>query len=160
MLSIFSKQPVETPWLGDSSYALWTLLPPAIWAGVGFFIILLIAGIVSIPSSLYKAAEIDGARQWKQFTHITLPLIWEQFKVSILLITLTSLNGSFIMVNVMTEGGPDNATQVLGYYLYQMGFKQYKMGYATAMGVLILVLLLITTVLLQRLMKREVIEVS
>jgi len=160
VLSIFSKEPVETPWLGDSTYALWALLPPAIWAGIGFFMILLIAGIVGIPTSLYEAAEIDGARQWKQFTHITLPLIWEQIKVSMLLITLTSLNGSFVMVNVMTEGGPDNATQVLGYYLYQMGFKQYQMGYATAIGVLILVLSLITTVLLQRLMKREVIEVS
>jgi N-acetylglucosamine transport system permease protein len=159
-LSFILGREVETPWLGDSKYAIWALLPPAVWAGIGFFMILLIAAIKSIPASLYESAEIDGARQWKQFTNITLPLIWEQVKVSIVLIVITSLNGSFAIVSVMTEGGPDNATQVLGYYLYQMGFKQYHMGYASAIGVFILVLSLVTTVVLQRLMKRDTVEVS
>ncbi|WP_256758869.1 carbohydrate ABC transporter permease [Cohnella sp. WQ 127256] len=160
ILSLIVQREVEIPWLGDSRYSLWALLPPAIWAGIGFFMILLIAAIKSIPASLYESAEIDGAKQWKQFTKITIPLIWEQVKVSIVLIVITSLNGSFAIVSVMTEGGPDNATQVLGYYLYQMGFKQYHMGYASAIGVFILVLSLITTAILQRLMKRDTVEVS
>ncbi|BBI35987.1 carbohydrate ABC transporter permease [Cohnella abietis] len=159
-LSFILNRKVEIPWLGDSQYSLWALLPPAIWSGIGFFMILMIAAIKSIPAALYESAEMDGARQWKQFTNITLPLIWEQVKVSVVLIVITSLNGSFAIVSVMTEGGPDNSTQVLGYYLYQMGFKQYHMGYASSIGVLILVLSLITTVILQRLMKREVVEVS
>ena len=160
ILSFILGRPVDIPWLGDSTYSIWALLPPAIWAGIGFYMLLLIAAIKSIPASLYESAEIDGARQWKQFTHITLPLIWEQVRVSVVLIVITSLNGSFAIVSVMTEGGPDNATQVLGYYLYQMGFKQYHMGYASAIGVLILVLSLVTTFVLQRLMKKEVIEIS
>lgn len=160
LLSVIQGKTVETPWLGDSSYALSALLPPAIWAGVGFFMILLIAGIKSIPESLYESAAMDGAKQWTQFRRITLPLVWEQIKVSVVLIMLTSLNGSFAIVSVMTEGGPDNATQVLGYYLYQMGFKQYHMGYAAAIGVAILVLSLATTVVLQRVMKRESVELS
>ncbi|GGD53324.1 carbohydrate ABC transporter permease [Paenibacillus nasutitermitis] len=160
ILSIILNRKVEIPWLGDTQYSLWALLPPAIWAGIGFFMILLIAAIKSIPLSLYESAEIDGAKQWKQFKHITLPLIWEQIKVSIVLIVITSLNGSFAIVSVMTEGGPDNSTQVLGYYLYQMGFKQFHMGYASAVGVLILVLSLLTTVILQKLLKKETYEVS
>ncbi|ULL15414.1 sugar ABC transporter permease [Paenibacillus sp. H1-7] len=159
-LSLFTDEPVKTPWLGDEKLAMWSLLPPSIWAGIGFYMILLIAAILSISDSLYEAAEIDGATQWKQFWQITLPLIWEQMKVSILSIVMTTLNGSFIIVTIMTEGGPDNATQVMGSYLYQMGFKQFHMGYAAAIGVLILVLSLITTAALQRLMKREVIEIS
>ena len=160
LLSVAQGRTVETPWLGDSTYALWALLPPAVWAGVGFYMILLIAGIKGIPQSLYESAEMEGARQWAQFRHITLPLVWEQIKVSVVLIMLTSLNGSFAIVSVMTEGGPDNATQVLGYYLFQMGFRQYHMGYAAAIGVLILALSLATTVVLQRVMKRESVELS
>lgn len=159
-LSLFSAQPVKTPWLGDDKLAMWSLLPPTIWAGIGFYMILLIAAILSISDSLYEAAEIDGASQWEQFWTITVPLIWEQIKVSILSIVMTTLNGSFIIVMIMTEGGPDNATQVMGSYLYQMGFRQFNMGYAAAIGVLILVMSLITTAALQRLMKRDVIEMT
>jgi len=159
-LSLFSDQPVKTPWLGDDKLAMWSLLPPTIWAGIGFYMILLIAAILSISDSLYEAAEIDGASQWEQFWTITVPLVWEQIKVSILSIVMTTLNGSFIIVMIMTEGGPDNATQVMGSYLYQMGFRQFNMGYAAAIGVLILVMSLITTAALQRLMKRDVIEMT
>lgn len=160
LLSIFSNQQVRTPWLGQAETAIWSILWPSIWAGVGFYFLLLIAAILSIPTSLYEAAEIDGATQGKQFWSITIPLIWEQMKVSILHIVMTTLNGSFVMVWIMTEGGPDNSTQVMGSYLYQMGFRQFHMGYASAIGVLILALTLITTIVLQRILRRDDIEMS
>ncbi|CAH0120072.1 Diacetylchitobiose uptake system permease protein NgcF [Paenibacillus sp. CECT 9249] len=159
-LSLFTKEPVTTPWLGDAAYAIWSLLPPSIWAGIGFYMILLIAAILNIPDSIYEAAGLDGASQWQQFIHITMSLTWEQIKVSVLHIVMTTLNGSFIIVWIMTEGGPDNATQVMGSYLYQMGFRQFHMGYAAAIGVLILVLSLITILSLQRLMRKETYEIS
>ncbi|MGE6228552.1 carbohydrate ABC transporter permease [Paenibacillus chitinolyticus] len=148
------------PWLGDAATAMWALLPPSIWAGVGFCTLLLIAGILSIPDSLYEAAGLDGATQWQQFWHVTLPLTWEQIQTSVIWIVMTTLNGSFIIVSIMTEGGPDNATQVLGSYLYQQGFRQYHLSYAAAIGVLTLVVSLVTTVALQRIMKREPLEIS
>jgi len=148
---------IRKVWLGDES-AMWSLLWPSIWAGIGFYMILLIAAILAIPSELYEQSEIDGVNKWQQFTKVTLPLIWEQVKVSILHITITTLNGSFVIVWIMTQGGPDNATQVMGSYLYQMGFIQFHMGYAAAIGVLILITSLITTGLLSRLMRREVYE--
>ncbi|MWV44766.1 ABC transporter permease subunit [Paenibacillus sp. HJL G12] len=157
-LSLFTRHPVETNWLGDSRLAMWSLLPPSVWAGIGFYMLLIIASILGIPSSLYEAASIDGAGQWKQFTKITLPLIWEQFKTSIIHIVITTLNGSFIIVKLMTDGGPDNHTQVLGYYLYQMGFKQFHLSYGATIGVLILILSIITTLILQRLLRRDTIE--
>ncbi|MFX3635786.1 MAG: carbohydrate ABC transporter permease [Candidatus Pristimantibacillus sp.] len=159
-LSLFHKDPVQIAWLGQENTAMWSLLWPSIWAGIGFYMVLLIAAILSIPSDLYEAADIDGAKQGRQFWSITLPLIWEQMKVSILHIVMTTLNGSFIIVWIMTEGGPDNSTQVMGSYLYQMGFKQYHMGYAAAIGVLILILSLITTTVLQRLLRRDAIELA
>ncbi len=157
--SLFGGAPVHTAWLGDKSYAMWALLPPSIWAGIGFYMILMIAGILNIPPSLYEAAEMDGATQWQQFRQITIPLTWEQIKISILHIVMTTLNGSFVIVAIMTAGGPDNATQVMGYYLYQMGFQQYHLSYAAAIGVLILVVSLVTTLALQRILRRETIEI-
>ncbi|WP_081735422.1 carbohydrate ABC transporter permease [Paenibacillus gorillae] len=159
-LSLFKSEQVQTAWLGQENTAMWSLLWPSIWAGIGFYMILLIAAILSIPSELYEAADLDGASQGRQFWSVTLPLIWEQMKVSILHIVMTTLNGSFIIVWIMTEGGPDNATQVMGSYLYQMGFRQYHMGYAAAIGVLILILSFITTIVLQRLLRRETIELA
>lgn len=159
-LSLFMADKVQTPWLGDPNLAMWMLLPPAIWAGVGFVMILVIAGILNIPQDLYEAASIDGAQEWQQFWRITMPLTWEQIKVSILWVVMTTLNGSFVIVWMMTEGGPDNATQVMGSYLYQMGFRQFHFGYASAIGVLILILSLITTLALQRLLRRDAIEMA
>lgn len=136
------------------------LLPPAIWAGIGFYMILLIAAIQSIPASYFEAASIEGAGEWKQFWSITLPLVWEQMKVSILNIMMTTLNGSFVIVWIMTEGGPDNSTQVMGSYLYQMAFRQFHFGYGASIGFIILVLSLITTIVLQRLMRHDPVEMS
>jgi N-acetylglucosamine transport system permease protein len=122
--------------------------------------ILLVAAIQSIPDSYYEAASLEGAGQWKQFSNITVPLVWEQIKVSILNIMMTTLNGSFVIVWIMTEGGPDNSTQVLGSFLYQMAFRQYHFGYGASIGFIILVLSLITTIVLQRLMRHETVEMS
>lgn len=159
-ISLFTMEPYDFAWLGDK-WAIFDLLPPSIWAGVGFAIILLIAGILAIPESLYEAANIDGATQWQQFRNITLPLMWEQVQTAVLWITMTTLSGSFVIVRIMTfEGGTDNATQVMGSYLYFNAFKYGKFSYGATIGVLILVLSLITTAALQRLMKRETIELS
>jgi N-acetylglucosamine transport system permease protein len=159
-LSLFTDKKVDINWLGFQSHSIWMLLPPTIWAGIGLYMILMIAAIVNIPASYYEAANIDGANQWFQFRNITLPLIWEQIQVSIISIVISTLNGSFVIVTIMTFGGPDNSTNVLGYYLYQMAFQRYHFGYGAAIGVLIFVLSLITTLILQKLLRREVIEMS
>ncbi|GGI45399.1 sugar ABC transporter permease [Paenibacillus marchantiophytorum] len=158
-LSLFTDHKVDITWLGFPQHTIWMLLPPTIWAGIGFYMILMIAAIVNIPASYYEAANIDGAGQWSQFRNITMPLIWEQIKVSIVNIVITTLNGSFVIVQLMTGGGqPDNTTQVMGSYLYRMAFQQYHFGYGAAIGVLILIISLITTLILQRVMRQETIE--
>ncbi|GGA66771.1 carbohydrate ABC transporter permease [Ornithinibacillus halotolerans] len=146
------------PWLGDEKWALPSLVLPAVWAGIGLFMLMLMGGIANITKSYYEAAKIDGASEWQQFWKITLPLVWPQIKVSILYIVITTLNGSFILVQVMTGGGPNNATHVMGSYLYQQAFKQYNFGYGATIGVMILVLSLITVLFLQFLMRREKVE--
>ncbi|MFE8700257.1 carbohydrate ABC transporter permease [Cytobacillus sp. FJAT-54145] len=146
------------PWLGDMNWALPSIAVPAIWAGIGLFMLLLMGGITSIPKSLYEASDIDGASDWQQFWKITVPLIWPQIKTSIIYIVITSLNGSFVLVQVMTGGGPGMATEVMGSYLYQRAFEDFKFGYGAAIGVLILVVSLVSVVILQFLLKKEKVE--
>ncbi|SDJ35367.1 carbohydrate ABC transporter permease [Salimicrobium halophilum] len=145
-------------WLGNENWALPSLVLPSVWAGIGLFMLMLMGGISNISKSYYEAAEIDGATGWQQFWKITLPLVWPQIKISILYIIITTLNGSFIIVQVMTKGGPNNATHVMGSYLYEEAFVKYNFGYGATIGVMILVLSLITVLIMQYFMRREKVE--
>lgn len=146
------------PWLGDLDWALSALVLPSVWAGIGLFMLLLMGGIANVPRSMYEAADIDGASSWQQFWRITVPLVWPQIKTSILYIVITTLNGSFIIVQIMTRGGPSNSTQVMGSYLYQKAFTEFNFGYGATIGVMILVLSLLTVLVLQFLLKRDKVE--
>nr|WP_245345399.1 sugar ABC transporter permease [Halobacillus andaensis] len=145
-------------WLGNEDWALASLVLPSVWAGIGLFMLMLMGGIANVSKSYYEAAEIDGANEWQQFWKVTLPLVWPQIKISILYIVITTLNGSFIIVQVMTGGGPNNSTHVMGSYLYQQAFTQYNFGYGATIGVMILIISLITVLILQFLMRRERVE--
>lgn len=146
------------PWLGSPKWALPSLVLPSVWAGIGLFMLLLMGGIMNVPKNLYEAADIDGATEWQQFWRVTVPLIWPQIRTSILYIVITTLNGSFILVQVMTRGGPDNGTQVMGSYLYKKAFEQFHFGYGAAIGVMILILSLATVMLLQFLLRKEEVD--
>ncbi|WP_202080624.1 carbohydrate ABC transporter permease [Caldalkalibacillus salinus] len=146
------------PWLGSERWALPSLVLPSVWAGIGLFMLMLMGGILNVPKSLYEVAKIDGATEWQQFWKVTVPLIWPQIKNSILYIIITTLNGSFIIVQVMTQGGPNNATHVMGSYLYQQAFKQYNFGYAATIGVMILIISLITVMIMQFFLRKEKIQ--
>lgn len=157
-LEFIGLESLAKPWLGDEDWALPSLVLPSVWAGIGLFMLLLMGGISNVSKSYYEAAELDGASEWQQFWKVTLPLIWPQVKISILYIVITTLNGSFIIVQVMTGGGPNNATHVMGSYLYQQAFVQYNFGYGATIGVMILIISLLTVLILQFIMRRDKVE--
>ncbi|MGC4153292.1 MAG: sugar ABC transporter permease [Propionicimonas sp.] len=142
-------------WLGDQSTALASLAIPVIWAGVGFFMLWLMSAIAGVPTSLLEASLLDGATRWRQFWNITVPLIWPQMRDAIVYIAITSLNGAFILVVVMTNGGPNNATQLMGSYLMEQAFTRYNFGYGAAIGSLILVVASTVVFLLRWLMRKD-----
>lgn len=158
MLTAIGLESWTRPWLGSMEWALPSLVLPAVWAGIGLFMLLLMGGIMNVSKSLYESAEIDGASEWQQFWNITVPLIWPQIKTSIIYIVITSLNGSFVIVQIMTNGGPGNATEVMGSYLYEKAFEDFQFGYGAAIGVLILAVSLVTVLILQFILKREKVE--
>lgn len=139
---------MENPpkWLASTSMALWAVMIVAVWKQTGYYMVMLLAGLQSIPKQLYEAAEIDGANAVVRFFKITLPMLSPvTFMVTIL--TIISSFQVFDLINVMTKGGPGYATNVLVYRIYQEGFKYMRYGYASAMAYFLFLIILIITLI-------------
>ena len=138
---------IEGPlWLADTRIALLSLILTAAWRNVGYFATIFLAGLQGIDNTYYEAARIDGAGAWDRFRRITLPLL----KPTILFVVVMSVILSFqvfALVYVMTSGGPAGSTSVLVFYLYQQAFTYFRMGYASAVGYILFVVVFILTLL-------------
>ncbi|MFK7603977.1 carbohydrate ABC transporter permease [Deinococcus sp. SM5_A1] len=142
-------------WLNSSKYALPALIIVAIWQGLGYSMVLFLAGLQGIPREAYEAAEIDGAVGWKKHRFITLPLL----SPTTFFVAIVSLIGSFQVFDlafVMTQGGPANATNTIVYYVYQNAFQFYRMGYASAAAMILFAIILAFTLVQYRLQNRWV----
>lgn len=139
---------VENPplWLADPSYALIAVMIILIWASLGFDLILFIAALQGIPKDLYEAANIDGASKIKQFFYVTIPMLTP----TIFFLLITGVVGSFKvfdLVMVLTNGGPAGSTSVIVHYLYETAFINLRSGYASAIGIVLLLSLLVITII-------------
>lgn len=123
-------------WLGDASTAIYAIIAMSQWQGFGYSALLFSVAIQKIPQELYDAARIDGAGPLRQAWAITLPMTREMTGMMII-VTVTGAFQVFNEVMVMTSGGPNNSSQVLGTWLFEQGFNQNDMGYAAAIGSLI-----------------------
>ncbi len=130
---------VKHTWLGEEGTAIFSVIGVSQWQWTGYVMILFIVAIQAIPHELYEAARIDGANGLQQFWHITVPGVRETFLV-MTTITVIGAFKVFDIVWVMTAGGPNHASEVLGNYLYRVGFRNDEMGYASALaGVMFLI---------------------
>lgn len=140
-------------WLLNRTYALPALIIVDLWHTIGFAFVVFLAGLQAIPRHLYEAAEVDGAGALKRFWHVTLPML----SPTIFFIVVISFIGAFQIFEpmyIMTRGGPDGATTSVVQYLYETGFRNYEVGYAAAIGLLVFVAVLAAT-LVQFLLRRR-----
>lgn len=140
--------------LSDEGRALPALTLMMIWKDVGFSMIILMAGLKGIPGVYYEAAIVDGANAWQAFRHVTIPLLRPILMFVIVSQTIFSFQ-LFVPVFQMTKGGPLDSTKVIVYYIYQQGFLFQDMGYASAIAMVTLVVLLIVSVFQMRLLRPE-----
>ena len=140
------------PWLDDPKIAMFSVAIPVIWQFVGYYLVLLMGAVATIPKDIMEVAEIDGATGFKKSIYITIPLIWDTLKICLMICFAGSFK-AFDHIMVMTGGGPGRATSVLSLYNYNTSFVQMKMGYASAMAVVILVVSMGLTIGIQRLME-------
>ncbi len=153
ILQIFGAKPVD--WLSDSRVALSSLVIVSVWKGLGFNTLILASALQAIPAYLYEAAALDKAKPFSVFRSITLPMI----SPTLFFLALTNMIASlkaFETVALMTQGGPSNATNTFVYYIYQNGFQFFKIGYASAVGVVMMLFIGIFTIAYFRILDRRV----
>ena len=149
-LRIFGIKPVD--WLGDPRFAMPAIILMAVWKNFGYNMIIFTAGLQNIPRELYEASWIDGANRWKQFIHITLPLL----SPTTLFVSITTMIGYFQLFAepyVMTQGGPLNSTLSIVLLMYNEGFKWWKMGYSASIAFTLFFIVLIITLIQLKLQK-------
>lgn len=142
------------PFLSSPKQAMLTIVFVSAWQGAGYQMLIFLAGLQNIPATVYEAGKIDGVNKWQNFFHITLPLL-KPTSVLIMITTLISAFKLIIQPMVMTQGGPMNSTMTPVYYIYQTGFSDRMIGYASAMTVVFGIIIGIVTLLQSRLTKGD-----
>ncbi len=139
-LDLVGLASLKRSWLGDANTALYAVIAVDVWKWLGFHAVIYLAGLQTIPSELYEAARVDGASAWRRFWHITLPLMVPVVFIN----SILSLSGAFVrnfdIVHVLTQGGPNHATEVVITAMVKAAFNESQMGYAAAMGYALFVL--------------------
>jgi multiple sugar transport system permease protein len=141
-------------WLGTPTAALWSTVVLIVWKFAGFFMIILLVGLQSIPPEVYEAARLDGANRWQSFAHITVPLL----RPSLGLVLILSVTGSLLAFDqffILTKGGPDNATVTVVQLIYREAFQRFDLGAAAAISVVVLAALLVLNIGQFRALRRD-----
>ena len=151
-LSWVGLDPVD--WLGDPTWAMPTIILFAVWKNFGYNMVIFLAGLQAIPQDLYEAARIDGANRWKQFWHITLPMLGPVLLV-VGVITISGYFQLFAEPYVMTRGDPLQSTVSVLYFMFEEGFKWWNLGRASAVAFLLFLIILAVTTVMLRLGRRK-----
>jgi N-acetylglucosamine transport system permease protein len=153
------KELASFPWLGDVVTVLPAIVFVAIWQATGFYMVLFMASMGSIPTEFYEAAKIDGAGEWDIFWRITLPLLRESLRTAAVFLMILAMD-MFVYVSFLTNetGGPGRAAQVMSSYLYQTAFRQGNFGYGTTLAVVLMMVVLVLSIIGLRAGSQETVE--
>jgi multiple sugar transport system permease protein len=140
--------------LSEQNIAMPSVIVMTVWGGIGFTMVVYLAGLQSIPQELYEAAKVDGAGPWARLWHITIPML-RPTTLFLAVIGIIFAFQQFTQVFVMTRGGPVDKTTTMLYYIYQSAFQFFEMGYASAMAFVLFLMLLVFSVLQLRLYRQQ-----
>ncbi|MGL4737465.1 MAG: carbohydrate ABC transporter permease [Cellulosilyticaceae bacterium] len=153
ILSLFGISQVD--WLGNPKIALFSLVIISVWKTLGYNTLIILSALQSIPKHLYEAAALDRARRVQVFRQITFPMI----SPTLFFLTIVNIIASFKVfetIQIITAGGPQNSTNTLVYAIYEYGFQFYKVGYASAIGVVLLLIISVFTIIYFRMLSKKV----
>jgi multiple sugar transport system permease protein len=151
-LESVGAQPVD--WLGDPNWSMPAIILFAVWKNFGYNMVILLAGLQTIPGDLYEAARIDGANGWQRFRHVTLPALGPM----LLLVSILTMAGYFQLFAepyVMTQGGPVESTVSVLYFMYDQGFKWWNLGFASAVAFALFLIMIVFTTLQYRFARKR-----
>lgn len=159
ILSIFRGEGAKPIlWLGDQKIVIYSLVIAMVWQAIGYYMVMYMASMTSVPESLYESANLEGAGKIKQFFSITLPLIWTNIRTTLTFFIISSINLSFLFVKALTNGGPDGATEVFLSYMYGQAYTNSSYGYGMAIGVVVFLFSFALSAIVNFATKREPLE--
>lgn len=145
---------LDINWLKDSTWALPAIIIMTIWKDFGYATVLFLAGLMGLPEDVYEAAQMDGASKWLTFKRITVPLL-APTTLFVVITSLISYFQSYIQILIMTEGGPGTSTFVISYLIFDEAFVKYNFGYASALAVILFVVVGILTIIMFKVSERR-----
>lgn len=158
ILGIFRGDKDPILWLGDQKLVIFSLVIAMIWQAIGYYMVMYMASMASVPESLYESADLEGANHIQQFFSITLPLIWTNIRTTLSFFIISCINLSFQFVKALTNGGPDGATEVFLSYMYKQAYTNSSYGYGMAIGVIVFLFSFGLSALVNFATKREPLE--
>lgn len=150
ILQFFGYEGESIALLGSTKTVLAALVAPQVWMQLGFYMVLFIAAINTVPKSLYEAADIDGASNFRKFSSITLPSIWYTIQISIIFFIINTVNNAFALISVTTKGGPYGSSEVLTTYYYKQAFVNSDFGYGTAIALSLFIFMFIVSLIVMK----------
>ena len=145
-------------WLGNQQLVIYSLVIAMVWQAIGYYMVMYMASMTSVPESLYESANLEGSGRLHQFFHITLPLIWTNIRTTLTFFIISSINLSFLFVKAMTGGKPDGASEVFLSYMYGQAYTNSSYGYGMAIGVVVFLFSFSLAGLINFVTKRETLE--
>ncbi len=144
--------------LGNPGLVMYSIIGAMVWQAIGYYMVMYMASMSSIPDHLYEAAEIEGANRIRQFFDITLPLVWDTVRTTLAFFIISSINVSFLLTKVMTNGGPDGASEVFLGYLYKQAYNNASYGYGMAIGVVVFLFSFLLAGIVNKITKRDILQ--
>lgn len=157
ILSMIKGETVTILWKGENLVMV-SLIIAMVWQAIGYYMVMYMASMASIPESLYESANLEGAGRIHQFFHITLPLIWTNLRTTLTFFIISTINMSFMFVKAMTSGGPDGSTEVFLSYMYKQAYTNSSYGYGMAIGVVVFAFSFALSAIINAITRRDVLE--
>lgn len=158
ILNLFNSDMEPILWLGGKHSVNYAIIGALVWQAIGYYMVMYMASMANIPDSLYEAANLDGASKWIQLSQITIPLIWNNIRTTLTFFIISTINLSFLLVQTMTGGGPNGASETVLSYMYGQAYTNSSYGYGMVIGVTIFLFSFILSAIVSFVTKRDVLE--
>lgn len=145
-------------WMSESNIVIYSVIFTLVWQAIGYYMVMYMASMAAIPPDYYEAASLDGATELQMFSKITFPLIWSNIRTTLTFYIISTINLSFLFVQIMSDGGPNGKTEVFLNYMYKQAYGNGAYGYGMAIGVVVFIFSFVLSGIVNKITDREVYE--
>ena len=145
-------------WMSESNIVIYSVIFALVWQAIGYYMVMYMASMAAIPPDYYEAASLDGATELQMFSKITFPLIWSNIRTTLTFYIISTINLSFLFVQIMSDGGPNGKTEVFLNYMYKQAYGNGAYGYGMAIGVVVFIFSFVLAAVVNKITDREVLE--